>query len=134
MQVSVEQTSPRSADGSERSQGAHRAGRRRAPDSASAGTAKLKGFRPGKAPLKVIASSSGAQVRQEVLTELMQSSFAEAVTEQKLSPAAARASSRSPQARARTSSTVRSSRSSRDHAQGRGGAHRHAPGRGRDGG
>ena len=51
-------------------------------------TAKLKGFRPGKAPLKVIRQQFGAQVRQEVLTELMQSSFAEAVTEQKLSPAA----------------------------------------------
>jgi len=51
-------------------------------------TAKLKGFRPGKAPLKVIRQQFGAQVRQEVLTELMQSSFAEAVSEQKLSPAA----------------------------------------------
>ena len=51
-------------------------------------TAKLKGFRPGKAPLKVIRQQFGAQVRQEVLSDLMQSSFAEAVTQQKLSPAA----------------------------------------------
>jgi trigger factor len=51
-------------------------------------TAKLKGFRPGKAPLKVIRQQFGAQVRQEVLSDLMQSSFAEAVTEQKLNPAA----------------------------------------------
>ena len=51
-------------------------------------TARLKGFRPGKAPLKVIRQQFGAQVRQEVLTEIMQSSFAEAITEQKLSPAA----------------------------------------------
>jgi trigger factor len=51
-------------------------------------TAKLKGFRPGKAPLKVIRQQFGAQVRQEVLTELMQASFTEAITEQKLSPAA----------------------------------------------
>src|SRR5512134_3273729 len=51
-------------------------------------TAKLKGFRPGKAPLKVIRQQFGAQVRQEVLADLMQSSFAEAVSEQKLNPAA----------------------------------------------
>ena len=51
-------------------------------------TAKLKGFRPGKVPLKVIRQQYGAQVRQEVLTDLVQSSFAEAVNQQKLSPAA----------------------------------------------
>jgi len=51
-------------------------------------TAKLKGFRPGKAPIKVIRQQFGAQVRQEVLSDLMQSSFAQAVTEQKLNPAA----------------------------------------------
>ena len=51
-------------------------------------TAKLKGFRPGKAPLKVIKQQFGAQVRQEVLSEMMQRSFAEAVSEQKLNPAA----------------------------------------------
>jgi trigger factor len=51
-------------------------------------TAKLKGFRPGKVPLKVIRQQFGAQVRQEVLTDLVQSSFAEAVSQQKLSPAA----------------------------------------------
>jgi trigger factor len=51
-------------------------------------TAKLKGFRPGKAPIKVIKQQFGAQVRQEVLSELMQSSFAQAINEQKLNPAA----------------------------------------------
>ncbi len=51
-------------------------------------TVKLKGFRPGKVPLKVVKQQFGAQVRQEVLSDLMQSSFAEAVTEQKLNPAA----------------------------------------------
>lgn len=51
-------------------------------------TARLKGFRPGKAPIKVIKQQFGAQVRQEVLSDLMQSSFARAVTEQKLMPAA----------------------------------------------
>ena len=51
-------------------------------------TAKLKGFRPGKVPIKVVRQQFGAQVRQEVLSDLMQSSFAQAVTEQKLMPAA----------------------------------------------
>jgi len=51
-------------------------------------TAKLKGFRPGKVPIKVVKQQFGAQVRQEVISDLMQSSFAEAVTEHKLSPAA----------------------------------------------
>jgi len=51
-------------------------------------TAKLKGFRPGKVPLKVVKQQFGAQVRQEVLSDLMQSSFAEAVTQEKLNPAA----------------------------------------------
>ena len=50
-------------------------------------TAKLKGFRPGKAPLKVIRQQFGAQVRQEVVGDLVQSTFAEAVTQQKLAPA-----------------------------------------------
>jgi trigger factor len=51
-------------------------------------TARLKGFRPGKAPPKVIKQQFGAQVRQEVLGDLVQSTFARAVTEQKLIPAA----------------------------------------------
>jgi trigger factor len=51
-------------------------------------TAKLKGFRPGKVPLKVVRQQFGAQVRQEVLSDLMQTSFAEAVSQEKLNPAA----------------------------------------------
>ena len=51
-------------------------------------TAKLKGFRPGKAPIKIIRQQFGAQVRQEVLSEVMQTSFSQAVSEQKLVPAA----------------------------------------------
>ena len=43
-------------------------------------TARLKGFRTGKVPFKVVKQQFGAQVRQEVLSDLMQSSFAEAVT------------------------------------------------------
>ena len=51
-------------------------------------TARLKGFRPGKAPIKVIQQQFGAQVRQEVLSDIMQSSFSRAVSEAKLTPAA----------------------------------------------
>lgn len=51
-------------------------------------TARLKGFRPGKAPIKVIRQQFGAQVRQEVLSDLMQTTFTQAVTEAKLTPAA----------------------------------------------
>ena len=50
-------------------------------------TAKLKGFRPGKAPIKVIRQQFGEQVRQEVLSDIMQQSFSRAVTEAKLVPA-----------------------------------------------
>ncbi|MGD0503361.1 MAG: trigger factor [Steroidobacteraceae bacterium] len=50
-------------------------------------TARLKGFRPGKAPLTVIRRQFGQQVHREVIGELMQSSFAEAVTQKQLAPA-----------------------------------------------
>ncbi|HWG71736.1 MAG TPA: trigger factor [Steroidobacteraceae bacterium] len=50
-------------------------------------TARLNGFRPGKAPLNVIRRQFGVQVHREVIGELLQSSFAEAVTEKQLSPA-----------------------------------------------
>ena len=50
-------------------------------------TARLKGFRPGKAPIKVIRQQFGVQVHREVIGELLQSSFAEAVTSKQLSPA-----------------------------------------------
>jgi trigger factor len=51
-------------------------------------TARLKGFRPGKAPLAVITKQFGEQVRAEVLSDLMRSSFAQAVNQEKLRPAA----------------------------------------------
>lgn len=47
-------------------------------------TAKLAGFRPGKVPIKVITSKYGPQVRQEVLDEVTQRSFQEAVIQEKL--------------------------------------------------
>src|ERR1700731_1826462 len=50
-------------------------------------TARLKGFRPGKAPLAVITKQFGEQVRAEVLSDLVRSSFAQAVTQEKLRPA-----------------------------------------------
>jgi len=50
-------------------------------------TARLKGFRPGKAPLAVITKQFGEQVRAEVVSDLMRSSFAEAVSQEKLRPA-----------------------------------------------
>jgi trigger factor len=50
-------------------------------------TARLKGFRPGKAPLAVITKQFGEQVRAEVVSDLMRASFAQAVNEQNLKPA-----------------------------------------------
>jgi trigger factor len=50
-------------------------------------TARLKGFRPGKAPLAVIRQQYGEQVHGEVVSDLMRSSFSEAVTREKLNPA-----------------------------------------------
>lgn len=50
-------------------------------------TVRLKGFRPGKVPVKVVRQQFGPQVRQEVLGDVMQASFNEAVTQEKLVPA-----------------------------------------------
>ncbi|MGY0618805.1 trigger factor [Lysobacter sp. A378] len=46
--------------------------------------AKIKGFRPGRIPAKVIEQRFGKQVRAEVLDGLVRSSFGEAVREQSL--------------------------------------------------
>ncbi|MDR2013350.1 MAG: trigger factor [Rhodanobacter sp.] len=51
-------------------------------------TAHLKGFRPGKVPAKVIEQRFGAQIRGEALSEMIGSSFQEAVSQEKLRPAA----------------------------------------------
>ncbi|MFT6915864.1 MAG: trigger factor [Motiliproteus sp.] len=53
----------------------------------TARTARIDGFRPGKVPMKVLKSRYGAGVRQEVLGEVIQSSFYEAITQEKLKPA-----------------------------------------------
>jgi len=50
-------------------------------------TAKIKGFRPGKIPAKVVQQHYGAEVRQEVLNEVLQSSYVEALTQENLNPA-----------------------------------------------
>jgi trigger factor len=50
-------------------------------------TAKIKGFRPGKVPAKVVRQRYGKQVREEVLGEVLKQSYSQAVTQEKLNPA-----------------------------------------------
>ncbi len=50
-------------------------------------TAKIKGFRPGKVPARVVRQRYGKQVRQEVLGEIMQKSYSDAVMQENLRPA-----------------------------------------------
>lgn len=51
-------------------------------------TIRLKGFRPGKVPTTVIQQRFGAQVRGEVLSDLIGSTLREAVEQEKLRPIA----------------------------------------------
>lgn len=51
-------------------------------------TAKIKGFRPGKVPAKVIRQRYGVQVRREVLSDLMGQSYRDAVLQENLNPVA----------------------------------------------
>ena len=55
----------------------------------TAGRARIDGFRPGKVPMSVIRKRFGASARQEVIGEVIQSSFYEAVVQEKLNPAGA---------------------------------------------
>jgi trigger factor len=55
----------------------------------TARNAKIPGFRPGKVPMSVIRQRYEADARQEALGNVIQASFYEAVTEQKLNPAGA---------------------------------------------
>lgn len=48
---------------------------------------RIKGFRPGKVPLKVVAQQYGKQIRDEVVGDLIQASYFEAVGQQSLRPA-----------------------------------------------
>ena len=50
-------------------------------------TVKLKGFRTGKVPMKVVKQHYGLQAREEVLGDVIQSSFYEAITKEELKPA-----------------------------------------------
>lgn len=47
-------------------------------------TIKMDGFRPGKVPLKIVAQQYSGQVRQEVLGDVVQRSFSDAVKQQNL--------------------------------------------------
>jgi len=51
--------------------------------------AKFDGFRPGKVPQTVVRKRYGQQVREEVVSDLIQSSFYEAARDEKLNPAGA---------------------------------------------
>ncbi len=50
-------------------------------------SARIPGFRPGKAPVRVIAQRYGRQVRDEVVGEVVRESFVDALTQQQLRPA-----------------------------------------------
>jgi len=50
----------------------------------AARNAKIQGFRPGKAPMKIVEMNYGAQIREEVMGEQVQQGFYRAVNEQKL--------------------------------------------------
>ena len=50
-------------------------------------TQRMNGFRPGKIPLNVIKKRFGQHVRQDVISDVMQRSFYEAVMQEKLTPA-----------------------------------------------
>ena len=52
-------------------------------------TSRIQGFRPGKAPLRVLRQRFGSQVRREVVENLVSSSFYEAVSAEDLKPAGA---------------------------------------------
>lgn len=50
-------------------------------------TTRIKGFRQGKVPLKVVEKQYGTKVRKEVIGEVMQKCLYEAITQEKLQPA-----------------------------------------------
>jgi trigger factor len=51
-------------------------------------TVRIKGFRPGKAPIHVVRKHYGPQVRDEVVSDLIRETLAEALQQEKLRPAA----------------------------------------------
>ncbi len=50
-------------------------------------TARIDGFRPGKVPYKIVQKKYQGKVRREVMGELIQSSYQDAVSQQNLRPA-----------------------------------------------
>ncbi len=50
-------------------------------------TTRLDGFRPGKVPIRVVERRFGPAVRQEIVGEVLQRSFSEAITQKELRPA-----------------------------------------------
>lgn len=52
-------------------------------------SAKIKGFRPGKVPPRVVRQRYGKQIREEVVADLMQKSYTDAVVQENLKPAGA---------------------------------------------
>lgn len=50
-------------------------------------TTRIKGFRPGKVPFKLIQQRFGGKARQEVIGEVLQSSFHDAISQENLRPA-----------------------------------------------
>lgn len=49
-------------------------------------TARLKGFRPGKAPLNIVKRQFGPQIQEEVVSDLVRTSLAQALDQQRLTP------------------------------------------------
>jgi len=50
-------------------------------------TVRIDGFRPGKVPLKVVQQKFGGHVRQEVIGDVIESSYQEALVQEKVRPA-----------------------------------------------
>lgn len=48
---------------------------------------RLKGFRPGKVPLREVSRRFGESIRAEISSELIQSTYSEAITQEDVSPA-----------------------------------------------
>ncbi|MBT5201925.1 MAG: trigger factor [Gammaproteobacteria bacterium] len=53
----------------------------------TAGQVRIKGFRPGKVPLREVKRRFGVGILQEVSSEMMQQSFAEAIQQETVNPA-----------------------------------------------
>lgn len=50
-------------------------------------TVRIDGFRPGKVPLKVVKQKFGGAVRQEVIGDVIETSYREAITQENIRPA-----------------------------------------------